>query len=87
MNGHGKYEEVADEKEFFEATKKSNNVVCLFYIQSNFRYVYCLYLLLCASYYTVYFRCKIVDKHFEKLAAKHFQTKFIHINAEKVRLL
>ena len=40
MNGHGKYEEVADEKEFFEATKKSNNVVCLFYIPSNFRFVF-----------------------------------------------
>ncbi|CAB3402181.1 unnamed protein product [Caenorhabditis bovis] len=36
-NGHGKYEEVADEKEFFEATKKSNKVVCLFYLPGNFR--------------------------------------------------
>ncbi|CAD6190285.1 unnamed protein product [Caenorhabditis auriculariae] len=35
--GHGKYEEVADEKDFFEATKKSNKVVCLFYLPSNFR--------------------------------------------------
>ncbi|CAJ0598471.1 unnamed protein product [Cylicocyclus nassatus] len=36
-HGHGKYEEVADEKEFFEATKKSKNVVCLFYLNSNMR--------------------------------------------------
>lgn len=35
--GHGKYEEVADEKEFFEATKKSKNVVCLFYLNGNMR--------------------------------------------------
>ncbi|EFO83684.1 CRE-TAG-170 protein [Caenorhabditis remanei] len=36
-NGHGKYEEVSDEKEFFEATKKSDRVVCLFYLPGNFR--------------------------------------------------
>ncbi|KAK6746304.1 hypothetical protein RB195_012424 [Necator americanus] len=36
-NGHGKYEEVADEKEFFEATKKSKNVICLFYLDGNMR--------------------------------------------------
>ncbi|KAK6040259.1 hypothetical protein COOONC_22235 [Cooperia oncophora] len=35
-NGHGAYTEVADEKEFFEATKKSKNVVCLFYLDGNF---------------------------------------------------
>uniref|UniRef100_A0A1I7XTK6 Thioredoxin domain-containing protein n=1 Tax=Heterorhabditis bacteriophora TaxID=37862 RepID=A0A1I7XTK6_HETBA len=64
-NGHGRYDEVADEKEFFEATKKSKNVVCLFYLQGNFR-------------------CKIVDKHFEKLCTKHIGTRFIHVNAEKV---
>lgn len=28
-SGHGKYSEVADEKEFFEATKKSNKVFFL----------------------------------------------------------
>jgi len=36
-NGHGKYEEVATEKDFFEATKKSKNVVAHFYIDSSFR--------------------------------------------------
>lgn len=30
-NGHGTYSELYDEKEFFEATKKSENVVCHFY--------------------------------------------------------
>ncbi|XP_071549572.1 thioredoxin domain-containing protein 9 isoform X1 [Panulirus ornatus] len=30
-NGHGDYSELYDEKEFFETTKKSENVVCHFY--------------------------------------------------------
>lgn len=30
-NGHGDYLELYDEKDFFEATKKSDNVVCHFY--------------------------------------------------------
>lgn len=30
-NGHGEYTELYDEKEFFETTKKSENVVCHFY--------------------------------------------------------
>ncbi|XP_076756399.1 phosducin-like protein 3 [Xylocopa sonorina] len=29
--GHGEYSELQDEKEFFEASKKSENIVCLFY--------------------------------------------------------
>lgn len=36
-NGHGQYEEVASEKDFFEATKKSKNVVAHFYVDSSFR--------------------------------------------------
>lgn len=35
--GHGKYSEVADEKEFFDACKKSKKVVCHFYRDSTFR--------------------------------------------------
>jgi len=35
--GHGKYEEVATEKDFFEATKNSKNVIAHFYIESSFR--------------------------------------------------
>lgn len=35
--GHGKYQEVADEKEFFDACKKSKKVICHFYRDSTFR--------------------------------------------------
>lgn len=35
--GHGQYEEIADEKDFFEVSKKSANVVCHFYRESTFR--------------------------------------------------
>lgn len=33
-NGHGVYSELADEKEFFEVSKKSPNIVCHFYRDS-----------------------------------------------------
>ncbi|KAK0417162.1 hypothetical protein QR680_012860 [Steinernema hermaphroditum] len=36
-NGHGKYEEVPDERAFFDATKKSDRVVCHFYQESEMR--------------------------------------------------
>lgn len=36
-NGHGKYEEIPEEKEFFNVTKKSENVVCHFYKDDSFR--------------------------------------------------
>ncbi|KAA0202612.1 hypothetical protein HAZT_HAZT007713, partial [Hyalella azteca] len=29
--GHGEYQELSEEKEFFETTKKSENVICHFY--------------------------------------------------------
>ncbi|EDV24653.1 Thioredoxin domain-containing protein 9 [Trichoplax sp. H2] len=35
--GHGSYSEVADEKEFFQATKKSFRLICHFYRDSTFR--------------------------------------------------
>ena len=35
--GHGKYTEIVDEKEFFEICKKSKRVVCHFYRDSTFR--------------------------------------------------
>lgn len=35
--GHGEYSEIADEKEFFDACKKSKKVVCHFYRDSTFR--------------------------------------------------
>ncbi|XP_066587753.1 thioredoxin domain-containing protein 9 [Prorops nasuta] len=34
-NGHGEYSELTDEKEFFEASKKSENIVCLFYKEDS----------------------------------------------------
>ncbi|XP_055375321.1 thioredoxin domain-containing protein 9 [Condylostylus longicornis] len=36
-NGHGVYSELADEKEFFEVSKKSPNIVCHFYKDSTER--------------------------------------------------
>ncbi|XP_067137910.1 thioredoxin domain-containing protein 9 [Centruroides vittatus] len=35
--GHGEYDEIAEEKEFFDICKKSENVVCHFYKPSTFR--------------------------------------------------
>ncbi|XP_075148476.1 thioredoxin domain-containing protein 9 [Haematobia irritans] len=37
QNGHGVYTELADEKEFFEVSKKSPNIVCHFYRDSTER--------------------------------------------------
>ena len=36
-NGHGKYEELGEEKDFFDACKKSSKLVCHFYRDSTFR--------------------------------------------------
>ena len=36
-NGHGQYEEIPEEKEFFNVTKKSENVVVHFYKDDAFR--------------------------------------------------
>lgn len=37
MKGHGVYEELADEKEFFEVSKKSPNIVCHFFQNTSER--------------------------------------------------
>lgn len=66
--GHGVYSELKDEKEFFEATKKSTQAVVHFYRESTFR-------------------CKIVDKHMEKLARQHNECKFMKIDAERSKFL
>jgi len=66
--GHGKYDTITNEKEFFEISKKSDRVVCLFYIDTSFR-------------------CKIVDKHLTQLCEKHYETRFIRLNAEKAPFL
>ena len=36
-NGHGEYEEIPEEKDFFEVSKKSESVVCHFYTDGNER--------------------------------------------------
>jgi len=68
MAGHGKYEEIPDEKAFFDAGKKSKRLICHFYRDSTFR-------------------CKIVDKHFQLLAPKHMETRFVKLNVEKAPFL
>ena len=37
ISGHGEYSEIPEEKEFFEVTKKSDNVVVHFYKDDTFR--------------------------------------------------
>jgi len=37
QQGHGEYSEIPEEKEFFNVTKNSENVVCLFYREETFR--------------------------------------------------
>lgn len=66
--GHGTYQTITNEKEFFELSKKSDRMVCLFYIDTSMR-------------------CKLVDKHFETLCQKHYETRFIRLNAEKAPFL
>merc|ERR1719370_604657 len=37
QQGHGEYSEIPEEKEFFNVTKNSENVVCHFYREETFR--------------------------------------------------
>ncbi|EFJ20002.1 hypothetical protein SELMODRAFT_418702 [Selaginella moellendorffii] len=37
----------------------------------------------CHFYHREFFRCKIINKHLKALALKHFETKFIMVDAEK----
>ena len=62
--GHGRYLEMTDTKDFFNAAKKSSRMVVHFYR-------------------SVTPRCQIVDAHFERLAQKHVETRFVKIDAEK----
>ena len=41
----------------------------------------------CHFYRDSTFRCKIIDKHLQILSSKHFETKFIKIDAEKSKFL
>jgi thiol-disulfide isomerase/thioredoxin len=38
---------------------------------------------ICHFYHREFPRCKIMDKHLEKLAQRHIEAKFVYINAEK----
>lgn len=40
--GHGEYREIPSEKDFFAEVKESKNVVCHFYRDSTFRYIFVL---------------------------------------------
>jgi len=66
--GHGQYQEITSEQEFFDVSKQSELVVCHFYR-------------------TATPRCQIVDKHFNILAAKHVECRFVKLNAEKCPFL
>merc|ERR1719473_1629026 len=68
LNGHGRYMELSDQKEFFDACKASKQLVIHFYRPSTIR-------------------CQIVDRHLEALSAKHLETRFLKINAEKCPFL
>mmetsp|Transcript_26853 Transcript_26853/g.42942 ORF Transcript_26853/g.42942 Transcript_26853/m.42942 type:complete len:182 (+) Transcript_26853:46-591(+) len=66
-SGHGAYEMI-DEKDFFDAAKKSDRMVVHFWRESTWR-------------------CEIMDKHLKQLAPKHWNTRFVKINAEKAPYL
>lgn len=64
VQGHGSYETITDEKEFFKRVKGSKRVVVHFSRSTTWR-------------------CEIIDKHINKLVAKHMETKFVKVDAEK----
>jgi len=70
--GHGTYTELGDEKQWFSDVKSSERTICLFYRNTNHS----------ADKYT-----QIMDKHLQQLAAKHMETRFLKINAEKCHFL
>ena len=99
-NGHGSYEEIAEEKEFFNVTRKSDNCV----IQVSYPEITfvindkSITLFNCCGFLNSFIlnfqfyrqeteRCKIFDKHLKILAHKHPETKFAKINAEKCPFL
>mmetsp|Transcript_15350 Transcript_15350/g.44911 ORF Transcript_15350/g.44911 Transcript_15350/m.44911 type:complete len:202 (-) Transcript_15350:603-1208(-) len=62
-NDHGSLAQITDQKEFFEACKKSKRCVCLFYRDGNKW-------------------CDVLSNHFQLLANKHMEAKFMKVNAE-----
>mmetsp|Transcript_10911 Transcript_10911/g.16276 ORF Transcript_10911/g.16276 Transcript_10911/m.16276 type:complete len:252 (+) Transcript_10911:49-804(+) len=70
--GHGKCTELGDEKEWFSEAKSNERLICLFYRNTTTS----------SDKYT-----QILEKHFQSLAPKHMETKFVKINAEKCHFL
>jgi thioredoxin-like negative regulator of GroEL len=68
QKGHGKYQEVFDEKAWFQEVKNNERCVIHFYRGTT-------------NY------CQLVDAHLEKIAAKHIETRFSKIDAEKCPFL
>ncbi|KAH6559291.1 hypothetical protein KP509_1Z016000, partial [Ceratopteris richardii] len=61
--GHGEYQELPSQKDFFTAAKSSEKMICHFYREN--------------------WPCKVMDKHMTLLAAKHLETRFVKVHAEK----
>jgi len=72
LAGHGTYQEISDEKDWFACSKGSERTVTLFYRRTSTD----------ADRYT-----DILDKHLSVLAAKHLETRFMKINAERAPYL
>mmetsp|Transcript_20468 Transcript_20468/g.28571 ORF Transcript_20468/g.28571 Transcript_20468/m.28571 type:complete len:253 (+) Transcript_20468:48-806(+) len=70
--GHGTYNEIGDQKDWFEEVKRSERVITLFYRNTTND----------SNKYT-----QILDKHMQQLAQKHMEARFIKINAEKAPFL
>ncbi len=68
----GKYSEVHDEKAWFDEVKKSKHTITVFYRNTT---------KLSAHH------CEILEKHFQALAKRHLETRFLKMNAEKCEYL
>ena len=83
IKGHGKYEEIFEEKQFFAYA-----VPCSFFAGSG-RANHARSaskeskLMVCHFYREATERCKIMDMHMAKLAPKHLDTRFIKACREK----
>jgi len=60
--GHGTFDEIRDERQFFSEAKQSERVIVLFYVEGN-RW------------------CDVLKSMMEKLAYKHYETRFLKMDA------
>lgn len=85
MAGHGEYSELADEKAFFEACKKSERLVCHFYLGSSPRCeIVDKHLRLALALTDTML---IGDCVHRLLARKHLETRFVCAKADKFPFL